>query len=127
MFFKKALAISALLLLSGAAAVHASTMQDVGKAADNTVQEIGSGLDALAQATSTVITDSAITTSIKAQYVKDADIDAFDVRVSTTDGVVTLSGHVPNSAQHQKAIALAKATSGVKSVQADQLKVMGNG
>ncbi len=116
------------LLLAGATAAYADNMKEVGnqvgQAFDNSVQAVGAGLDDVAQSVGVVVGDSAITTSIKAQYVKDADLNAFDISVSTTDGVVTLSGNVPNSAQHKKAIDLAKATSGVKSVNADALKVV---
>jgi hyperosmotically inducible protein len=112
------------LLLAGATVAYAGTMQDVGKAVDTSVQSVGSGLDNLAQSVGVVVNDSTITTSIKTQYVKDASIDAFDISVSTTDGVVTLSGNVPDAAIQKKAIDLAKATKGVKSVNSTALKVV---
>jgi len=38
--------------------------------------------------------DARVTAAIKAKYVKDPDLSAWDIHVSTTDGVVTLSGTV---------------------------------
>jgi hyperosmotically inducible periplasmic protein len=71
-------------------------------------------------ATKVVITDSAITSSIKAQYEGDHGDGLQHVRVDTDDhGVVKLDGEVRSQAAADRAIAIAKATEGVREVRSD--------
>ncbi len=71
-------------------------------------------------ATKVVIEDSAITSSIKAQYEADHDAGLGHVRVDTDDhGVVKLDGEVRSQAAADHAIAIAKATDGVREVRSD--------
>jgi hyperosmotically inducible protein len=71
-------------------------------------------------ATKVVIEDSAITSSIKAQYQSDRIGGLGDVRVDTDDhGVVTLDGEVRTQDAADRAIAIAKATDGVREVRSD--------
>jgi hyperosmotically inducible protein len=63
-----------------------------------------------------LISDSSITSKIKAKYLADADIKALDVHVETTNGMVTLTGNVPNDYVKNHAISLAKDVEGVKEV-----------
>ena len=70
-----------------------------------------------------VISDSAITTAIKAKFAADSTISAFAVSVKTNHGIVYLSGHVENQAAYDLAIELAKNTKGVNKVVADKLEV----
>lgn len=65
------------------------------------------------------ISDSAVTTAVKANLLADSDIKSLVISVSTQDGVVTLSGSVDNELQRQKAFDIASKTSGVKSVKND--------
>ena len=60
--------------------------------------------------------DARVTTAIKAKYVKDSDLSAWDIHVSTTDGVVTLSGSVANPDLVGKAIEEALDTDGAQRV-----------
>jgi osmotically-inducible protein OsmY len=60
--------------------------------------------------------DARVTTAIKAKYVKDSDLSAWDIHVSTTDGVVTLSGTVESPDLISKAMALALDTDGAQQV-----------
>lgn len=69
-----------------------------------------------------IILDSAITTAIKSKYLADADIKALDIHVETINGKVILTGVVPNSQVREKAISIAKDTSGVKEV-ISQIKI----
>ena len=57
-----------------------------------------------------------LATKIQGKFVGDRDIKARDVKVSASDGVVTLNGHVLNESEHQLALTLAKNTDGVKQV-----------
>jgi hyperosmotically inducible periplasmic protein len=50
--------------------------------------------DAAGKALKDATADGRVTAAIKAKYVKDSDLSAWDIHVSTSDGVVTLSGTV---------------------------------
>jgi osmotically-inducible protein OsmY len=74
---------------------------------------------ASAQATrnaTAMMNDAWITTQIHAKYFLDPDIKGRDINVDTTAGVVTLRGEVHSAAEHNQALAKAKATEGVKQV-----------
>lgn len=60
--------------------------------------------------------DARVTTAIKAKLMKDPDLSAWDVHVSTTDGVVTLSGKVSSPELIGKAMELALDTDGAQQV-----------
>ena len=60
--------------------------------------------------------DARVTATIKAKYVKDSDLSAWDIHVSTTDGVVTLSGTVSNPDLIGKAMEEALDTDGAQQV-----------
>lgn len=67
------------------------------------------------------VTDTWITTKVKADLLATENVSGLDIKVETVDGVVTLSGAVANKAQKDKAIAVAKQIKGVKSVEASGL------
>lgn len=61
--------------------------------------------------------DSVITGKIKAEYAKDKDVNATNIRVDTDNGgKVTLSGVVRSQTEANKAVSIAKGISGVTSV-----------
>lgn len=64
----------------------------------------------------TVIDDAGITAGIKARYVDDRQVNAWDINVDTYDGVVTLYGSVPTKAAEQRAIDIARSVQGVRKV-----------
>ena len=64
----------------------------------------------------TEIDDSVITAQVKSALIGDADIKSFDFKVETRKGEVQLSGFVDNQTQVDKAIVLARAVNGVKSI-----------
>jgi hyperosmotically inducible periplasmic protein len=59
---------------------------------------------------------------IHSQFVPEDALEGSDIDVDTNAGVVTLSGTVPNDAGRTRAVAIAKATDGVKGV-TDKLRV----
>jgi hyperosmotically inducible protein len=69
------------------------------------------------------ITDGWITSKIYAQFLTENALEDSDIDVDVTKGAVTLSGTVRSEAGRQRAVAVAKATDGVKSVK-DSLKVV---
>ena len=62
------------------------------------------------------VDDVAITASIAAEFVKDADLSAIKIDVDTKDCNVTLNGTAPTAAARDKATLLAKSIKGVVSV-----------
>ena len=75
-----------------------------------------------AKNTGKAITDSWITMKVHSQFIPDDALEGSDIDVDTNGGVVTLKGTVLTAAGKARAVAIAKATDGVKSV-TDQLKV----
>jgi len=60
--------------------------------------------------------DTMTTGKVKAALMDDADVKSGQINVETKGGVVSLSGFVTGKKMQQRAVALAKAQSGVKSV-----------
>lgn len=69
------------------------------------------------------ISDSWITTKVKSDLLVTEEVKGLDINVTTTNGVVTLSGRLDNQAQVDKAIAVAKGIKGVTSVDSKTLTV----
>ena len=61
-------------------------------------------------------TDAAITYAVKTQFLADPGVSGLKINVDTDDGVVTLRGNVKSMAEADKASAIARQSSGVKSV-----------
>lgn len=63
------------------------------------------------------VSDSIITTKIKAKFAQDERVSAMDVKVDTDkDGVVVLSGTADNRAEAENAVSIAKSVEGVTKV-----------
>jgi hyperosmotically inducible periplasmic protein len=62
------------------------------------------------------VDDAAITTSLKARYVDNKDVDAGAIKVETLNGTVMLSGFAKNSNERMTAEDIAMKVNGVKSV-----------
>jgi hyperosmotically inducible protein len=75
-----------------------------------------------AEKTGEVMSDAAITTAVKTKLLGDPNVSGLKIDVDTTNGVVTLTGNVPNAAEKTRAMELARETTGVKSV-TDKLKI----
>jgi hyperosmotically inducible protein len=69
------------------------------------------------------IDDSALTAKIKTAFAKDKDVSAMKINIDSDKGVVKLTGNVKSKAEADKAVAIAKGTKGVASVQ-NNLKVV---
>lgn len=74
---------------------------------------------ATTSSTGEYIDDTTITTKVKASLLNDKDISGWRINVETFKGVVQLSGFANSLAERRKAVALARAVKGVKSVQDD--------
>ena len=62
------------------------------------------------------VDDTAITTSIKARFIENRQVDASSIKVETLNGTVLLSGFAKNGTERTTAESLAREVSGVKSV-----------
>ncbi len=69
------------------------------------------------------ISDSWITTKVKSTFMYSSNVDGSDISVSTTAGVVTLTGKMDSGVERALAIELAKNVRGVKSVQSKALTI----
>ncbi len=67
-------------------------------------------------ASSQAITDTAITTGVKAKLALDRDLDSSDISVSTVNGLVTLTGSVKNTVARSAAEAATRSFAGVTNV-----------
>jgi osmotically-inducible protein OsmY len=65
------------------------------------------------------VDDSVITTKVKAAFVEDKAVDAMNIAVETFKGTVQLSGFANNTTESMRAVELARAVKGVKSVKND--------
>jgi osmotically-inducible protein OsmY len=68
------------------------------------------------QTVGSYIDDSAITSSIKARFVDNKQVDASSISVETLKGVVLLSGFAKNSTEKSTAETIARNVKGVTSV-----------
>jgi len=62
------------------------------------------------------VDDASITTSLKARYVENKDVDASSIKVETLNGTVMLSGFAKNANERMTAEEIAMKVNGVKSV-----------
>lgn len=62
------------------------------------------------------VDDAAITTSLKARYVENKDVDASSIKVETLNGTVMLSGFAKNANERMTAEDIAMKVNGVKTV-----------
>ena len=62
------------------------------------------------------VDDTAITTSVKARYVDNKDVDATAIKVETLNGTVMLSGFAKSANERMTAEEIAMKVSGVKAV-----------
>jgi osmotically-inducible protein OsmY len=71
------------------------------------------------ESTGEYIDDTVITTKVKAELIKDDDLNAGEINVETYKGVVQLSGFVKSQGDINKAGRVAQSVNGVKSVKND--------
>src|SRR3954468_18736796 len=76
----------------------------------------GCGAAATRANVSAPVDDASITTRVKTAFINDPVVGAAKIDVDTFKGVVTLTGHVKNKDEEQKAVALARSIRGVSDV-----------
>ena len=101
------------------AMVTVSAAQEKAKEA---ARDAGQATKATAQKSGNAIKDGWITMKVHSQFIPEDALSNSDIDVDTKNGVVTLNGTVAGEAGKARAVAIAKATDGVKSV-TDNLKI----
>jgi hyperosmotically inducible protein len=89
--------------------IDTSKAREVGK-------EIGTKASEAASVAQAALADGSITAKIKAKMTLDDTVQAGDIHVDYTNGVVTLTGTVRSNAERKRAVDLARETKGVRSV-----------
>ena len=79
--------------------------------------EMKSDAKSAADKAGTAIDDSTITAKVKTALLADPDVKGLKIDVDTKNGVVTLKGTADKPANRDRAVAIAKDTGGVKSVE----------
>ena len=110
---------------SDAKSAHKTALTNIGTtsttaAVVQNTREAGTNLaDTTREATAdtrTAMSDTMITTKVKAEMAADPLVKAMDVHVETQKGIVMLSGFVPSKAEADKAVELARKVEGVQEV-----------
>jgi hyperosmotically inducible periplasmic protein len=113
----------------GVGVAAGETKKGVEKAAEKTAEGVGVAAGETKKAakkTGEVVSDSWITTKVKTKFVGEDALKHSHITVSTKDNVVTLTGTVASEAGRERAIAVVKATDGVKDV-VDKLTIAPGG
>ena len=89
--------------------VNVNSAREVGAAVGETVAEGANQAQRIAD-------NAAITARIKSKMALDEIVEAADIDIDTTNGMVTLTGTVASATECERAVRLAKETQGVTSV-----------
>jgi hyperosmotically inducible protein len=99
------------------------TAEKAGQKFDNATESTGQKMDEMgetvadkAEKTGEYMGDAAITSRIKAEILSDPLLKVFQIEVTTTNGVVKLSGTVDSQQSIDRAVEIARSLEGVKSV-----------
>ena len=91
-----------------------------GRASTEKAREVGAEMGAktaeAANKAGEILSDGALTAKIKSKMALDDSVRARSIDVSTSDHVVTVSGHVSSEDEHARAVQLARETAGVTRV-----------
>ncbi len=116
----------AAVLAAGAALLAAGcsdrSNETVGQKVDNAAANVAAATGQVADKAAGAIDDATITTKIKAAVLAEPGLKALQIKVDTRDGNVTLNGTVDTPALKERAMQVARAVEGVKTV-SDQLVV----
>lgn len=99
-----------------AAARTERAVENAGERTDTAAAKTGDAGERMANRTGAAVSDTAITTKVKAGLFKEPELKALDIKVETERGVVMLSGFVESKAEADRAVRLAKEVEGVKEV-----------
>jgi hyperosmotically inducible periplasmic protein len=98
------------------------TARDAKEKTESTAHDAKVKSEHAAEKTGEVISDAAITSTIKTKFLAESGVPGTTINVDTNNHVVTLTGTVKTKAEAAKAVSIARETKGVKRV-VDHLKV----
>ncbi|WP_291982685.1 BON domain-containing protein [Luteitalea sp.] len=110
------LGLGATALVLATAAFAQAAQQTTTDKAREAGREVKQDTRDAARDTGNAVTDSWVTMKIHSQFIPEDALEDSDIDVTTRKGVVTLTGTVASLAGRDRAVAIAKATDGVKSV-----------
>lgn len=93
--------------------------EQAGKEIRDAKKETEKSITETAEASEQYIDDSVITASVKAAILNDSFLKVSQIKVTTVDGIVQLSGSLDSQASIDRAVEVAKTQKNVKSVQND--------
>lgn len=93
------------------------TAESAGQSIKETTEKAGEGIESAAESAGGYVSDSVITTRVKAAFLNDPMLKSSQIEVTTVDGVVTLSGTVDSEQSVDRAEELAERQENVKSVE----------
>lgn len=96
--------------------------ETVGQKMDDATAKVAAATERAADKTAAVIDDATITTKVKAAVLAEPGLKTLQINVDTRDGNVTLNGTVDTPELKERAMQVAQAVEGVKTV-SDQLVV----
>lgn len=93
-----------------------STAQSAGDRMEQSAADAQSSAQDMASTAKDAIDDATITAQVNASLAKDPDLSAVKIDVDTVNGTVTLNGPAPSTVARDRAETIAKAVTGVTSV-----------
>ena len=99
-----------------AGAVASNVGESIANTTGAAISQTGTAVAVKANQVGAIVTDSAITASIKADFVKDPGLSALGIDVNTVQGEVTLKGKVSTEVRKERAESIAKNIVGVTKV-----------
>jgi len=96
--------------------------ETVGQKMDDATAKVAAATERAADKTAAVLDDATITTKVKAAVLAEPGLKTLQINVDTRDGNVTLNGTVDTPELKERAMQVAQAVEGVKTV-SDQLVV----
>ena len=100
--------------------------ETAGKNVDQAAQATDNAVDKAATNTGQALSDTAITSKVKAAILAEPGLKTLQINVETNNGMVTLTGMVNSRGNSDKAVAIAGSVEGVKGV-SNRLTVVPDG
>ena len=100
-----------------AAARSGEAIEKAGDKASTKIDTAKAAVGNKAEATGVYMNDAAITTQIKAGFLADSTLKSLEIHVTTTNGVVALSGVVESQKSIDRSLEIARGVKGVTSVE----------
>jgi hyperosmotically inducible protein len=121
-FFRKSLIATGIVVAVAAVPFSQAVAQQAASSSSSAMQSNGS-MQSSNQTVPGKVDDTWITTKVKSELASAKNVKSADISVTTTEGVVALSGTVASAKQKAHVVHIAKNVKGVKSVDGSGLTV----